>query len=128
MLLAWALERQGNFDGALTELNIAYRINDTPQVLASLGHLYATSGNPVEARRVLAELAESARHRYVSPYDVATIHAGLKDKQASFGWLERAYEERSGWLPLWLRVDPRFGELRSDPRFRDLLRRIGNPT
>jgi hypothetical protein len=117
MLLAWTLERQGKFDEALTELNIAYRMNDNPQVLASLGHLYATSGMPVEAKRVLRELADSARHRYVSPYDVAAI---------SFGWLEKAYEQRSGWLALWLRVDPKFSGLRSDPRFRDLLRRIGN--
>jgi hypothetical protein len=63
---------------------------------------------------------------YVSPYDVATAHAGLGDRAGTLAWLEKAFEERSGWLALWLKVDPSFDALRGDERFRDLLRRVGH--
>ncbi len=128
MLLGWALERQGKFDEAIAEAKIAYRANDTPQVLASLGHTYAVAGRRAEAQAVLGELADLAKSRYVSPYDVATIHAGLGDKDAALAWLEKAYEDRSGWLALWVRVDPKFSILGSEPRFQNLLRRVGHRT
>jgi hypothetical protein len=74
---------------------------------------------------VIAELLETAGHRYVSPYDVATVYAGLGDREQALAWLERAFEDRSGWLAWWLKVDPKFDTLRADPRFQNLLRRIG---
>ena len=128
MLLGWTLERQGKFDEAIAETKIAYRANDTSQVLASLGHAYAAAGRHAEAQAVLAELAELAKSRYVSPYDVATIHAGLGDKDAALAWLDKAYEDRSGWLALWVGVDPKFSILGSEPRFQNLLRRVGHRT
>ncbi len=126
LMLGWAYEQQGKFSEAIAELNQAYRLNDGSQVLASLGHAYAASGQRDEAQKVIAELQESTKRRYVSPYDVAAIYAGLGDKEQTLAWLEKAYEDRSGWLALWLKVDPKFDLLRSDPRFRDLLRRIGH--
>ena len=74
---------------------------------------------------MIAELEEIAKRRYVSPYDIATIYAGLDDKEQALAWLERAYADRSGWVAWWLKVDPKFATLRGDPRFKDLLRRIG---
>lgn len=126
LLLGWALEQQGKFPTAITELKAARRLNDNPQVSASLAHAYAVSNEPVEAQKILAELLDTAKRRYVSPYDVATVYAGLGDKQETLAWLERALEDRSGWLALWLKVDPKFDAFRSEPRFRDLLRRIGH--
>ena len=65
----------------------------------------------------------SAR-RYVSPYFMALIHAGLGEKSAAFKWLDKAYEERNEWL-VWLKVDPKLDGLRDDARFADLLHRVG---
>ena len=70
----------------------------------------------------LSELREGPSQRYVSPYTVATIYAGLNDKDQTFKWLERANEERDVWL-MNLKVDPVFARLRSDKRFQDLLTR-----
>jgi len=68
--------------------------------------------------------ADNSESRYVSPYDVATICAALGRRDQAFVWLEKAYHERSGWLGVWLNVDPKFDNLRSEPRFSDLLQRV----
>jgi tetratricopeptide (TPR) repeat protein len=94
--------------------------------LAALGYAYAVTGQRGAAQQVLAELQELARHKYISSYDVATIYAGLGEQEQALAWLERAYEERSGWLALWLKVDPKFDSLRREEQFRDLLRRVGH--
>jgi len=124
LLLGWAYEQQGKFAEALAELNQADRVNDNPQVLASLGHTYALWGQRAQAQKLIEDL-QSAKHRYVSPYDVATIYAGLEEKDEAMAWLEKAYEDRSGWLALWLKVDPKFDGLRADSRFQELLQRVG---
>jgi serine/threonine-protein kinase len=126
MLLGWSLEQQGKFDEAVAELKLAYSVNDNPQVLASLGHVYAASGRRAEAQKIVADLLDTSRQRYVSPYDVATVFAGLGDNEKAMEWLEKAFEHRSGWLALWIKVDPKFDELRSNSRFQDLLRRVGH--
>jgi hypothetical protein len=94
--------------------------------LAALGHVYARSGQRAAAQKVIADLQVTARRRYVSPYDIATIYAGLGDKEQALAWLEKANEDRSGWLAWWLKVDPKFDTLRSDPRFHNLLRHVGH--
>ncbi len=75
-----------------------------------------------EARRVLAEL-ERQKEKYVSPYTVAAIYAGLGEKDQAFKWLEKAYNERDIWL-MNLRVNPVFKSLRSERKFTDLVRRL----
>jgi DNA-binding winged helix-turn-helix (wHTH) protein/Tfp pilus assembly protein PilF len=124
MFLAWAFERQGKLQEAVSELNLAARLDDNPQVLASLGHAHAASGRRDDAQRVIAELEETAKRRYVSPYDIAAIHAALQEQ--TLRWLERAYDDRSGWLALWLKVDPRFDLFRSEPVFQNILRQVGH--
>ncbi|MBA3512916.1 MAG: protein kinase, partial [Pyrinomonadaceae bacterium] len=94
------------------------------EIVAFLGYAYAVSGMKGEAQKILTDLQERSRRRYVSPYYVAAIYTGLGDRDQAFNWLEKAYEERSGWL-VNLEVEPMFDSLRSDPRFEDLLRRIG---
>ncbi len=126
LMLGWAYEQQGNLSEAIAELNQAYRLNEMPQTLAALGHGFAISGRRDEAQKVIAELQETAKRRYVSPYDVATIYVGLGENEQALAWLEKAFEDRSGWLALWLKVDPKFDSLRSDPHFSNLLRRIGH--
>ncbi|MEO8129193.1 MAG: winged helix-turn-helix domain-containing protein [Bryobacteraceae bacterium] len=127
MLLGWAFDQQGRFSDAIDQLDQSRLLFDNnPQVIAAIGHVYARSGQHAAARKVIADLQETAKRRYVSPYDVATIYAGLGDKEQTLVWLERAYEDRCGWLAWWLKVDPKFDLLRSHPSFQNLLRRIGH--
>jgi TolB-like protein/DNA-binding SARP family transcriptional activator/Tfp pilus assembly protein PilF len=110
---------------ALTEVREAVRISDRhPLPLALLGYLHAVTGRPGEARELLAELDEQARHRHVSPAYLAAIHMGLQEHDTAFRWLERTYEARDDWA-IFLRVEPTFDPLRPDPRYSALLARIG---
>jgi serine/threonine protein kinase/Tfp pilus assembly protein PilF len=124
-ILGRVYEQQSQFEKAIAELEKAVALStSSPFALGSLGHAYAVSGKTSEARRVLEELIETSTRRYVSPYSIATIYAGCGEKHLAFRWLERAYEERSGWLA-WLKPEPVSDHLREDPRFDYLLRRIG---
>jgi len=91
-----------------------------------LGHAYARAGKSAEARRLLDELKEQSKRRYVSWCDFAAIYAGLGEKDQAFACLERAYAQRDARL-VELKVDARLDPLRSDPRFADLQRRVGLP-
>jgi hypothetical protein len=79
----------------------------------------------VKARQAVDQLMELSRSKYVSPYDIALIYTGLGEKDLAFAWLEKAYVERTGRL-LEL-PDPAFDSMRSDPRFLNLVKRIGLP-
>ena len=94
--------------------------------LSNLGYAYAMAGRRVEAQKVLDKLNERSKDGYVPAGARARIYAGLGDKDKIFQWLETAYAERSiaGTLPGMIKVDPVFDPLRSDPRFKDLLRRM----
>ena len=94
-----------------------------PVAVAAIGHVQGISGRRGEARQTLDELKRLARERYVTPYGVALIHAGLGERQQALSWLERALDDRAHWL-VWLKLDPRFDPLRADPGFAELLRRI----
>ena len=124
--LGWAYERQGRVADAIEELEQTRRLLDTPQVVAALAHAQAAAGRRVEAQATMTWLLEHAKRKYVSSYDLATASAGLGDRTETLAWLEKAYEERSGWLALWLKIDPTFDSLRADDRFSDLLRRVGH--
>jgi TolB-like protein/Flp pilus assembly protein TadD len=92
--------------------------------LASLGHLYATTGRTTEAQGILDRLDEAAERGYVAPFWHALVHAGLGDTDAAMEQLERSYTTRDMWL-MWINTDPRLDGLRADSRFRDLLVRVG---
>jgi serine/threonine protein kinase/Flp pilus assembly protein TadD len=95
-----------------------------PQLIAALGHAYALSGERDKAQQALAELREMSKRRYVSPYLIAVVYVGLGDKEQAFAWLDKAVQDRSFFL-IWLKVEQLFDPLRADPRFQDLLRRVG---
>ena len=122
--LGYAYEQKGLFDEAAAAYRKAAALSGgSPSVLKSLAHLFAVSGEKEEARALLNGLQEEARVRYVSPYDVAGIYAGLGEKEQALCWLGKALEDRSGSL-VWLKVDNTFSSLRSDPLFRELLLRM----
>ncbi|HEY6946082.1 MAG TPA: winged helix-turn-helix domain-containing protein [Candidatus Acidoferrum sp.] len=123
--LGWAYTQTKRLGEALHQLRKSVAISGRiARYLSSLGHVYALAGQTAEARKVLVELEEMAKQRYVSSYDFAAIHAGLGDKEAVFSWLEKSYNERSSWLAL-LGGDARFDAFRTDPRFDQLLVRLG---
>jgi Flp pilus assembly protein TadD len=126
MYLGLSYEQQGKFPEATAELEKAGQLSDSPLVLAMLGGVYARSGRRAEAMKVLAELKEQAKKRFVCPYETATVHLGLGEKEEAFKWLELGYRDRSRCM-VWLKVDPRLDSLRSDSRFTDLMRRVGLP-
>jgi len=93
---------------------------------ADLARALAKAGREADARRELGELAEVSKTRYVSPYFVGTAFLALGERDRAFEYLQRALEERSHGLT-HLRVDPTLDEVRGDPRYRELVRRVGFP-
>jgi adenylate cyclase len=114
----------GMFEDAFGELERARQLDDNPWVVASLGYAYAVSGRGGEARRMLAELKGRSAQARVPPEEVARVYVGLGETAQAFAWLERAYEERSDHL-VFVSVDPAWRDLRADPRFVDIMRRVG---
>lgn len=117
--------QQGRKESALQKLQEAVALSeDSPYVLASLGCVAARLGDPARARGALARLAELRQSRYVPPIYPAIVQVGLGQKDEAFVRLEESFAERSGWM-LFLNIEPFFDGVRDDPRFQDLLRRIG---
>jgi TolB-like protein/Tfp pilus assembly protein PilF len=117
--------QKGLYEQAVAEFN---SITDahTPFRLMSLACAHAMAGRRDEAREALDELREQSRQRYTSPGDFAVVYAALGEREQAFLWLEKAFDERDSWMP-YLKVEPLFDPLRSDPRFQDLQRRVGLP-
>jgi tetratricopeptide (TPR) repeat protein len=95
-----------------------------PVALAYLGNILARSGERGRALQALEELKAVSKKRYTTALGFARIYVGLGDKDQAFAWLAKAYEEHATGLYL-LKVDPVWDPLRSDPRFNDLLHRVG---
>ena len=121
--LGLVYEQKGMYREAIDEFQQGVKLSGNPLMLSLLGHAYAASGKKAEAQRILGELNQQ-KQRYVSPYTIATIYAGLGEKDQAFRWLEKAFEERDIWL-MNLRIDPLLKPIRSDQRFTSLLQRLG---
>ncbi len=120
-----ALEELGDHDLALKALATAARLSGQNSKPISLtGYILGRSGRTAEARDLLGALELASRQRYVPPYALALVHAGLGDADAAFEWLDRAYAARDVHL-MFLTVDVKWDRYRADPRFEDLLVRCG---
>jgi tetratricopeptide (TPR) repeat protein len=124
--LGLAYERKKQYPEAIAALEKARLVDVNTSSLGYLGNVYAAAGKKAEAQKVLAELQELSKTRYVSPYYVACLYAGLNDKDQAFEWLERAYQERSYNMPL-LKFETVLDNLRSDLRFKLMLKRVNLP-
>ena len=94
--------------------------------LALLGYAHARLGERSQALRMLEQLEATSKERYTPAFSFAVVYAGLGEKDQAFAWLEKAYGERTSRLG-YLKVEPLWDPLRPDPRFADLVRRIGLP-
>jgi serine/threonine protein kinase/Tol biopolymer transport system component/tetratricopeptide (TPR) repeat protein len=123
--LSAAYERKGMIEEAIAAAHKAASLLPGSVIpFWVLGHALAVSGQHDEARRVLADMERLSRERYVSSYHMAIIHAGLGEHEEAFACLEKAYEDHDPWM-IWLATDPKLDDLRSDPRFIDLMKRVG---
>ena len=121
---------RGLFEAAIAEFQKAVKYSKGELVtayLAQLGQVYAASGRHREARKMLGRLLELSRKQYVPADSVAQVYVGLGDKARALEWLEKAYEERSRTFS-FLKVRPEWDSLREEPKFQELVRRMGlNP-
>jgi len=121
-------EATGKLLEAISEYQKAVEISEGDQEpIASLAHGYAVLGKKAEAQKILRDLEQRSANVYVSPYLLATIYAGLGDKDRAFEFLEKAFEERNLDMSFHWNADLRIDNLRSDPRFAGLARRSGVP-
>ncbi len=125
--LGSAYEQKGMFPEAIAEFQKAVDGSNRVQLaVTSLAHAFALAGKRAEAEKLLAELRERSGSEYVSSYLIAEIYVALGEKEAAFKSLDKAYDERSIDLVL-VKVDPRLDQLRDDPRFKDVLKRLNLP-
>jgi len=121
-------EGTGKLLEAISEHQKAIELSNGDQdATASLAHAFAAIGRRAEAEKILHDFERKSKSGYVSPYMIATIHAGLGKKDKAFEFLEKAYQERSLDISWHIKADLRIDNLRSDPRFQDLVRRVGYP-
>jgi tetratricopeptide (TPR) repeat protein len=122
-----AYEQKGMYNEAIAEFKKAIPLtagSESSLSKAGLGHVYGLSGKKNEARTLLDELKQISAQEFLPATSVALIYAGLGEKDQAFVWLDKGFEQRAFQLQ-WIKLDPRWDSLRSDPRFQDLTRRMG---
>ena len=127
LYLGRVLQFQGQYDSALVHFEATGPLRAWVPTIAGDGYVYAQQGKRNRARDVLLRLDSLSRTEYVTSYAVALVHAALGQRDSAFVWLDRAVQERTHWL-LWLNRDRRWDPIRSDSRFRALVRRVGLPS
>ncbi len=126
-LLSWVYVQQGKHDEAVAEARQGVALSEHGTLMtATLGYALALSGDSDGARTVLEAMKNESSDRYVPPYDLALVHTGLGQNDQALTCLEKACDERYGWL-VYLNADPIWDSLRSEPRFSTLVQRVGLP-
>jgi Tfp pilus assembly protein PilF len=125
--LGLAYLQKSMFDEAIAELQTALAIfEDNPRAAAVLAYAYAISGKSSQAQALFDDLKDRSRRQYIAPYLMGLICTGLGDHDQAFAWFEKGCDERDLGL-VWINVEPMADSLRADPRFENLLRRVGFP-
>lgn len=120
-------KQRGEFDESAAAFQRALQLSPhSPAMHAALGRTLALPGKRDDARRILKELHQLARRRYVSPFDLACCHLPLEEPDDGFLWLMKAFQDRCFKL-ISLRVDPRWQELRREARSIELVNRLNLP-
>jgi eukaryotic-like serine/threonine-protein kinase len=121
-----AYAQSGMYREAIGERQRILTLSGNPDLAAAIGEDYRKSGYGGVLQSSLEGLEQVSKQRYVSAYNIAQIHARLQQKDQSLAWLENAFNQRDSQLP-YMRVEPAFDEIRSDPRFQQLLQRLSLP-
>jgi tetratricopeptide (TPR) repeat protein len=125
--LGWVYEEKKMYREAIAELEKAVNLSNRHElVVASLGKVLGDSGRKQDARKLLEELKGRSAHRYISPCLISLVQIGLGERDQAIASLEQGYTNRDQWM-MYLKVDPKMDALRSDPRFKNLLNRVGLP-
>jgi len=123
LFVASGYELEGKWDDAIAAMEKA-KAAYPHAYFASMAYISAASGNKVRAQQALSELTEFSRHNYVSPLDFAAYYAAIGDRDKAFKYLDAAYRQHNTWM-IALEVSPSLDNLRTDPRFQELERRVG---
>lgn len=124
MLLSTAYEQQGNLPAALDGLQKASQLEtEIPFPLAELGHLYGKTGRRSDAEKILTQLTDPNAKIYIPPYNLMEVYLGLGEKDQALAALEKAYADRSIFLP-FADADPEFESLHSDPRYNAVMNKV----
>jgi serine/threonine protein kinase/tetratricopeptide (TPR) repeat protein len=121
-----AYAQSGMYKEAIAERQRLLTLSGNPDLAVAIGEDYRKSGYAGVLQGSLEGLKEVSKERYVPPYNVAQIYARLADKQQTLAWLEQAFNERDTQLT-YMKVEPAFDEIRSDPRFQQLQQRLAMP-
>jgi serine/threonine-protein kinase len=123
-LLGLVYLQQGSYDEATASFKEALANSEHDALaFAGLGHVAARRGRLADAQAILRELDDRGRQRYVSPVAQAGLYVTLGEADQAFEWMEKAYQERRGWLA-YLKIEPMLDGLRPDPRFQRLVERM----
>ena len=122
--LGMAYEGKGMYQEAIAAYRKAHEISPAGPGIVGLGHAYAMSGMKQEAQTILDELKQRVENNQARPSAVAIVYAGLNDIDSAFEWMDKAYEQRAEGV-VYLKAQPYFDNLRSDPRRGAFLQRIG---
>jgi TolB-like protein/Tfp pilus assembly protein PilF len=126
-LLGWCHAEKGMYDEAVAEIRKARDLGFRGDGgLGRIAHAYARAGKRTAAQKILEELQQRSKETYVSPYTLAVVYGALGEKELALSMLQKAVDER-GVGNSFIKVDPAFDPLRSDPRFAELLQRAGFP-
>ncbi|MFZ0312547.1 MAG: protein kinase [Candidatus Korobacteraceae bacterium] len=126
-ILGLLLRKTGCYELAIIEGEKGVKLSGgSPLMRAALAHTLGIAGRTREALQILDDLTKLAKQQYVAPYFFAGIHIGLGENERAIEYLQKCYEEHSHWL-IYLHLDPGMDDLRDNPGFQDLLRRVGLP-
>lgn len=120
--LGWTYVYKGMYDQGIDEIQKSY--GEDPNLSPELAYIYAVRGNRSKAQKILERLLSLSKQTPIEPHHFALIYTGLGKRTEALVMLEQAYRQHSPMMT-WLKVDPRFDSLRPDPRFQDLMRRVG---
>ena len=123
-MLGWSLLWQGDKVGALPLMEKAQSLDADPFSIGSYGYALAVSGDRAKAEQILRDLENLAKQRYVSPAASMLVYLGLGEKEKALEWLEKSYADRDPqcWF---LKLEPFYDSLRTEPRFQALRKKVG---
>lgn len=125
--LGRAYQQKGMYEEAIAEYRkVDEALPDWVVTLAGIGNVEGVAGKKEEPRQMLVRLTALSQRRYVTPFGIALVYAGLGENEQAMNWLEKALQDRVHWL-VWIRLDPRWDPLRDEPRFKKIVSRVGFP-